>query len=74
MDREKNERQGGELRISQIGKQWKVVPLPSFSQIALRAIFSICLLGQHPQSPLNGIFDPGYSFILNAQEIHLIKD
>ena len=28
----------------------------------------ICLLGQHPQSPLNGICDTGYAFILNASD------
>ncbi len=30
------------------------------------SIFANCLLGKHPQSPLNGICDTGYSFILNA--------
>ncbi len=28
----------------------------------------ICLLGQHPQSPLNGICDTDYAFILNASD------
>ena len=30
------------------------------------SIFANCLLRKHPQSPLNGICDTGYSFILNA--------
>ena len=30
------------------------------------SIFTNCLLGQHPQSPLNGICDTGCVFILNA--------
>ena len=41
-----------------------------FSQISLCDIFANCLLGQRPQSPLNGICDTGYAFILNADDFN----
>ena len=53
--------------ISQIGKQCKPVQVHSFSRFSPSVQSSqICLLREHPQFPLNGICDTGYSFILNV--------
>lgn len=37
-----------------------------FRKITFGCFFENCLLGQHPQSPSNIIFDDGCSFILNV--------
>ena len=51
----------------QIGKQCKPVQVHSFSRFSPSVQSSqICLLREHPQFPLNGICDTGYSFILNV--------
>ena len=48
-----------------IGKQCKPVQVHPFSRFSLCVNLRKLLVGD-PQSPLNGICDTGYSFILNA--------
>ena len=51
----------------QIGKQCKPVQVHSFTKIPPRGeIFVNCLLGKHPQSPLNDTYGVGCAFILNT--------
>ena len=50
----------------QICKQWEPDPSPTFHDYPPGNLCKFCLLGEHPQSPLNATYGVDCAFILNT--------